>query len=220
MNKNDDIFWASTIIRSGTGLPSKPDVVAPATGFSVAGRPAINGTSFAAPIGTGVIAQMMSVAPTLRMRPDALRAALTASCDRKTSGEALGIITNREGAGVINAVRAANAISTAHLQNSALTIQGDTRQLEFNLFPMNTTTPMTVAISWLRRNTASGTVPLTNFDLYIIGPNGNIVASSLSTVNNVELVRFTPSSTASHRIRIVRVTNNNTVKRLTYAIIR
>ena len=79
---------------------------------------------------------------------------------------------------------------------------------------------MTVAISWLRRNTASGTVTLTNFDLYIIGPNGNIVASSLSTVNNVELVRFTPSSTAAHRIRIVRVTNNNTVERLTYAIIR
>ncbi|MCL2400442.1 MAG: S8/S53 family peptidase [Defluviitaleaceae bacterium] len=218
--RNNHVFWNSTSVRSGAGLANKPDVVAPATGFSVAGRASSNGTSFAAPTVAGVVAQMMSAVPTLRMRPDAIKAAIAASADRKTSGETLGVITDREGAGVINAIRGVNAISTAHLQNSALTIAGSTNTLEFNLFPMNTTTPMTVAISWLRRNTATGTTALTNFDLYIIGPNGNVITSSRSTTNNVELVRFTPTSTAAHRIRIVRVNHNNAVERLSYAIIR
>lgn len=108
---SDDTFYTGTSIKTGSSMPSKPDVVAPGVGFSVAGRESRNGTSYSAPHVTGMIAQMMSFCPTLKVRPDAIKAAVAASCDRKTTRESLSRITNQEGSGVVNAINAVNSIS-------------------------------------------------------------------------------------------------------------
>lgn len=223
----DDTYYSHTSYLSMSGGCNKPDVVAPAVGFSIpeafSGN-AVDGTSFAAPHVTGVVAQMMCTVPSLASRPDSIKAALMASCDRKTvSGASLTSLTSKEGAGVINAVNAVNSLSTMALQSTNYTTTAS--EISYNFYPQ-TKGYKTIVISWLMRATGSGTnhatittPSLTNFDLYVYDYNGNLVASSTSTVNNVEFIRFNASTTSMYTVKIVR-RSNTTSERISLGIYR
>ena len=221
---NDDTYVTSSNYKIGSGMPSKPDVVAPGSGFSVTGGETMSGTSFAAPHVTGMIAQMQSFTPALKLRPDAIKAAVLASCDRKESGESMNGITAKEGSGVINAINAANSISNLSAQQTYYTTTGSS--ISFNFYPLSTGTK-TIAISWLKRNTGSGTnhttvssPTLTDFDLKVYDSSGNLVASSVSVYNNAELVRFNATTTSVYTVKITRYTNNSTSERISLAHVR
>lgn len=221
---SDDIYYTSTNYKTGSGMPSKPDVLAPGVGFSVTGGKTLDGTSFAAPHVTGLIAQIMSFNPTLKMRPDVIKAVIMASCNRKTTGESMNSITNKEGAGVINAINAANSISNVSAQQTYYTTTASS--ISFNFYPLSTGTK-TIAISWLKRNTGSGTnhtnisnPALTDFDLKVYDSSGNLVASSISANNSVELVRFNATTTSKYTVTITRFTNNTTSERIALAHVR
>ncbi len=223
LSKTDDTYYSSTSYLSSGN--NKPDVVAPAVGFSIPeayGGSSVNGTSFAAPHVTGMVAQMMCTATSLKLRPDAIKAAVMASCDRKTvPGVSLAILTNQEGAGVVNALNAVNSIARLDLQQTYYTTTAST--FTYSFYPLSTGIK-TIVISWLRNVTGSGTshstisTPnLTDFDLYVYDSDGNYIASSASIVNNVEFVRFNATTTSAYTVRIVRYTNNSTSERISLA---
>lgn len=223
LSKSDDTYYSSTSYLSSGN--NKPDVVAPAVGFSIPeayGGEAVSGTSFAAPHVTGMVAQMMCTVTSLKLRPDAIKAAVMASCDRKTvPGASLTTLTNEEGAGVVNALHAVNSLSRVALQQTNYTTTANS--VTFNFYPQTTGTK-TVVISWLRDVTGSGTnhstistSTLTDFDLYIYDSSGNEIARSLSSVNNVEFIRFNATTTAKYTVVIKRFTNNTTSERITLA---
>lgn len=221
---SDDTFYEETSCQTGVRMPSKPDVVAPATGFSLAGEEVKSGTSFAAPYVTGMVAQMMSLCPTLKFRPDAIKAAVVASCDRKTSGESISCITNKEGSGVVNAKNAANSISNVLSQNTYYTTSN--QLITFDFYPLTTGTK-TIAIAWLKQNTGTGTNHETitdntfsDFDLYVYDSNGQLLASSTSSYNSVEMVRFNATTTAKYTVKIRKITGGTATEKISLAHVR
>lgn len=221
---DDDIFCVDSCWKTGSQMPSKPDVVAPAEGFSVTGGSTRGGTSFAAAYVTGMIAQMMSFCPTLKFRPDAIKAAVVASCDRKTSGEDLSKITDKEGSGVVNAINAANAISNVLTQKTYYDTSDQT--ITFDFYPLTTGTK-TIAIAWLKDTKGSGTKDLSitdkllvNFDLLVYDSNGQVVASSTSKYNSVEMVRFYAATTNKYTVKIQRVTSGTSPEKISLAHVR
>ena len=135
---DDDTLYEKSSYKTGSGMPMKPDVVAPGA----------EGTSFAAPHVTGMIAQMMSFCPSLKFRPDAIKAAVVASCDRKTTNESINSITNKEGSGVVNAINAANSISNVLIQKTYY--YTNESSFSFDFYPLTTGTK-TIAIAWLKK---------------------------------------------------------------------
>ncbi len=211
----DDTFFTNGRYTTGSGMPSKPDVVAPAFDIGMSTGYSDSGTSFAAPHVTGMIAQMMSFCPTLKFRPDAIKAAVVASCDRKTSGESISSITNKEGSGVVNAINAANSISNVSVQETYYTLYGDKT---FDFYPLTTGTK-TIAIAWLKGNTGSGSDHKTiyngtfvNYDIIVKDINGTKVYSSEETNNSVEMVRFYASTTNKYTVEIKRKGTGSSVK--------
>lgn len=212
----DDTFCPSSNSKTGSGMPSKPDVVAPGA----------EGTSFAAPHVTGMIAQMMSFCPTLKTFPDAIKAAVIASCDRKTTGESISSITNKEGSGVVNAINAANSISNVLIQKTYyLTSESS---ISFDFYPLTTGTK-TIAIAWLKNTVVSGThtspsgfsnTPLADFDLYVYDYSGKCVGCSVSVKNSAEMVRFNAATTNKYTVIIRRSGNGKSYERISLAHVR
>ena len=80
-------------------------------------------------------------------------------------------------------------------------------------------------ISWIKQNTNSGTnhsnsvddPNVTNFDLKVYNSSGTVIASSLFTTNNAELVGFDADSSNTDTIKIIRNDNFSSVEKLSYA---
>lgn len=210
---SDDTFCDFSSYKTGSAMPSKPDVVAP----GVLVPDVIEGTSFSAPYVTGMIAQMMSFCPTYKYRPDAIKAAVVASCNRKTTNESINCIIDKEGSGVINAINAANSISNMSIQKTCYTTTDSS--ISFDFYPLTTGTK-TIAISWLKRNTASGSSSsisgpsLTDLDLYIYDYNGNCVGKSVSVFNSVEMIRFNATTINKYTVVIRRPNSGSTTTEL------
>ena len=219
----DDTYASFTSYLVGSGMPNKPDVVAPGVGFSVSGGETWDGTSFAAPHVTGMIAQMMYYMPSLKLRPDAIKAAVLASCDRKVTNESLYYITDKEGAGVVNAH---NAISAIYRVANSNTIYDTTASTIDYYYTPQTSGTKIFTLSWIKQNTGSGTnhysiseQSFTDFDLTVYDSADNYITSSTSANNITELLRFTATANNTYKIRITRYTNNSTLEKLALAYV-
>ena len=146
-----------------------------------------------------------------------MKAAVLSSCDRKVTNEFLGWITNKEGAGVVN------AISAIHSLFNCDTLSGTTSYITYTYSPQTSGFKKFV-ISWIKQNTNTGTnhsIPstdpaVTNFNLRVYNSDGYIVASSLSEYNNAELVGFTADSSQTYTVKIERVNSFSTNEKITY----
>ncbi len=219
VNSNDDSYYSNNLYTTNNNLPNKPDVVAPGVGFYVTGYSPKSGTSFAAPHVTGMIAQMMQYMPTLIIRPDAVKAAVLASCDRKVTNETMAWITDKEGAGVINAFNAICFINNIATQQSYYNTTASSFGLIYDPLTYGT---KTVAISWLKQNigcdpSTTSNPTFTNFNLKVLDEDNNVVASSQSYYNSAELVRFTAVPGITYTIKVTRYTNNSTSEKLSVA---
>ncbi len=222
----DDVYWAQTSCQSV--LNSKPDVVAPGEGFMVPGSPYLglqSGTSYAAPHVTGVIAQMMCTVPALKLRPDAIKAAVVASCDRKTAPSYYqNTLSPQEGAGVVNALKAVNSLSQLCLQETYYTIDSDL--IVYDFYPL-TTGVKTIAVSWLINADTTGTndyyvnvSPLTNFEMCVYDYTGYMMTYYSGSQNNLHYFMFEATTTAKYTVEICRRNNYSVTDRISIAISR
>lgn len=188
-----------------------------------------HGTSFATPIITGLAAQLMSFSPELVLRPEAIKAAIIASCDHKTpditSSDYLNsYLSNKEGAGVIDALKAANSLSLMKLQNTYYNTLN--YPIEHTLYPI-TDGKKSVAISWLKKATGSlsnyasinGSIALVDFDLYVKNSNAGS-HSSITTTNGYEYVIFNALKSNVYNVEVRRVGSSDTTERIALAINR
>ena len=206
-NWNDDSFSNySSFLEIEGGY--KPDLSAPGEDISVAGFLGSNGTSFSAAHVTGVIAQILQSSPDLIFKPCALNAILKAGTLHKTANDynfysMIPDYSNREGAGVIDAK---GAYQSANASNYIQV------QLDNGLFPYSypitinyISSPVRIVLNWHKQNSIlnNGSINLRNIsdmDLYIIDPNGQIVAASTTANNNTEMVEFTPTVKGTYTV--------------------
>ena len=209
--RSDDTYYSSTSYMEKSNIAMKPDVIAPATNMTFTGGTPSNGTSFAAPHVTGTIAQMLTYCPTLKFRPDAIKAAIMASTDRKLTGESMYSITNKEGAGDMYSYKALPIIA-AILSNGTYYVNSS--MVQTYSYTATSTGLKKFVLCWLKRVSGSGTdhgtitdTSLSNFDLTIYNSSGNIVASSGFIHNNAELVMFNATKGQTYTVKIKRMTS-------------
>jgi len=243
---SDDITapFSSYVTAEENPNPNKPDLMAPGVGFALAEATGprkeayiaghANGTSFAAPMVTGVVAQLMEFYPVLQTRPDLVKAILMASCDRKTpltiggAVESMLSLSNRQGAGVINATKARDMAFSFKEEyedsyDEKLPVGVNSVDIEpVGTFPAEA--PVAVALSWFMPHT--GTVAdgldnpnqtLTDLDLEVLDKSGSVIAFSRSRSNNAEYLRFTPLADEEYKFRVVRHSSNDRAERFSVA---
>jgi serine protease AprX len=211
---NDDTLSTFSCYGETTG-GYKPDLTAPGQGINVAGYTNYNGTSFAAPHVTGVLAQILGYRYNLAVEHSTLKALCIAGTTHKTSvdyGEYLMSpdYSNKEGAGVIDAKGIFTCVSGDAYTHQQLTPSQFPYQRSLNV--STTARPIRVGLTWMKQYTLNvvsypdATITerlLSDLDLEVYDPSGNMVGSSISAANNVELVEFNPRVTGTYQIRVV-----------------
>lgn len=212
-NLNISSFSGAGLQIAAEGFIDKPTITAPGGRLSnianVTGT--LSGTSFAAPIVTGIVARLMEEFPSLISHPEAVTALLIASATRLTSHN--GVWDHDAGAGLINYNKARNIynegnnrnfISNPSMTNGALvsskTISvssGDIIRLKGTwLYNSQTTTPGTGAFTPL----------YTNYRIEIRNQS-NVLVRTITTDSNILFIDHTFTSGGNHTINIIMNSN-------------
>lgn len=190
---NDDWMFTGSNFYQGAGC-QKPDFISNQVSFpSVA-----DGTSFAAPVITGIVALLFELRPTLKTQPEAVKAILMASCHRKvkpTNNEFASDpkemmtqgLTAHQGAGAVDPYTAIAIAGSGHygirnLPGNALYDTIRFHQPKYNASGLN------VSIAWSVTNPASNVQgdPI-DLDLTVL-KNGTVMGTSSLSNSSSEMV--------------------------------
>jgi hypothetical protein len=192
INEQDTASWTDDVMSSfscfgeNSGLASKPDVSAPGEGI----YGSKNGTSYAAPHTTGLVALMMQQNPTLKAYPAAVKSILASSTTHRTASDYGNnlwspMYSDKEGAGVIDGKGVHRLINDNNIKNKPdLSKSQFTYNDTFYVYELNKF--VRVALSWVKKDS------LSDMDLKIYDSRNQLIAYSLSSSNNTELVEFKP----------------------------
>jgi hypothetical protein len=213
---DDTLDGDSAYVNPATGV-EKPELAAPGTNINtVVGLPA-SGTSFAAPQVAGVAALLMHRNTALKDQPSAVKAILMAAAVHNLEGDRT--LSSADGAGAIDAALADQIAQSQGATNDMCnqpcwwqknTVGWDpsfSNPLSYT-FAAARGERIRVAIAWLSNadgpaGYATDTL-FDNFEVRVYQPNLQLVASSLSTSNNFEIVEFVAPATSEYRIEISR----------------
>ena len=205
-------------------LPNKPDIVAPGSYISAKIHPNTittdSGTSYAAPMVTGVIAQMMEYSPNMIGHPTRIKACLLLSADRtKISTTNNAVVGNqlreKSGAGFVNAISAVRYYlnETTSITTSVTTGTSTVA----NVYCEEGQTLRAIMV-YDKQNDVNitGATTFDDYDLWLDAHNG-IIVDSWSRHNNVEIIEFYAYETGYYNLNInrYRVVNSNKVPVIT-----
>ncbi len=196
---------------NGSTNAYKPDICAPGSYFSTTHTQNVNdncGTSFSTPLVAGTIALLCEQSPDLLVRQDVVKAILTASVNFNTERKFVPDGWSRYsdysymkyGAGVLDAQGACWVVSQDRYIGSS--IASGTEVKTHRIHATDSDDRIRVSLAYLKYSSLSSstdhtttsptTRSLANLDLYVYDSKHNLVASSTTTNNNVEIVEFDP----------------------------
>ncbi len=221
---------------------NKPDLVAPGTSIctssfltaefpkhgNLVARPII-GTSFAAPIVTGIVAQILEQNPGLKTQQDTVKAILTCAINhskiRYTSDSTE---FEKYGAGCVDArgpgyVARVHQYKGDHFDGNASA--GSTKEYTFTV--KSTDDLKRISLTWLKRTTINGSHTtiyppysegnVAKLRLEIFGPNGNRVANAVpSTGGNLVIIQLDNPAAGTYKIRVTLETPSD--QRVNFAV--
>lgn len=201
---------------SAHGDREKPDLVAPGSNirtalnnggwganYSTPPFAPISGTSFAAPMVTGVTALMMQRNGNLIYWPEAVKSILMTTAIHNIEGATR--LSDRDGAGGLNALLADEVVRR---------MDGDWGGMAYNCsFPTDYDVRtfyasqgqrVRASIAWSTPTNYVnyGARPSADLDLYIVNSSGSIVSSSSSWESTTEIVDFVAPASGYYRIRV------------------
>ena len=208
---NFEIRYTSSYIED-SWLANKPDVVAPGTGIEFPNTSAdivnSNGTSYSAPLVTGIVAQLHQAKNTLKSNPAATKAIIIAGAshdkvyddsDDEPISENI-YLRDKSGAGMVDAVRSmeialANQYATFQFDIAALASSvSDIDPCCFFNVPSGKKVRLVMTYNKLHEYIVPTTGLEDNIDIAIYNnANDQLIAYSSAVYNNIEIVEFTVS---------------------------
>ena len=217
-NSNDFIHPSSCY--NSTYDNCKPELIAPGTDFPYYGQTVTTdfGTSYSAPMVTSIAAYLMQANPTLKTNPVAVKAILVASCNRKvldsdeeTQYEELGGLTEKQGAGAVNASIALTIVLNSKYSTGTVSDLDANSYFEVPAIEMSNSSRRSFALAW-ETNIEESENPFTDsslsyfncdFDLKIrTTTNQEIIEDSTNTNSSVEVVNI-PSTVNTFFMRAI-----------------
>lgn len=194
----------------------KPDVVA-SSNFPG------NGTSHSAPFVAGVVALMMEAKPSLKTQPETVKAILMASCHRKANPSTkypsqmetmFNGITNEQGAGIIDAVKAIEIVTKYQYRRRTVNIE-DSFDFFLGNDQYNMQCQMNVSLSWLQTggiegsnyNVTSGKIQ--DLDLHVYNPGNTVACGSSSNANSTTELVYTNVDTSTKQVKVKHYNYNS-----------
>lgn len=195
---------ASTSYIEPTYLPNKPDISAPGTQITtVLNATQItsgSGTSFAAPIITGVMAQTMQRNATLKTNPYAAKAFLLLCVDQTKISTAnntaiTSYLRDKSGAGLVSASKLLNGYAGVY---GTFTAQGSAGASAAYNYTAGQRIRAVLVFGKSNNLSITSTANMDDIDLFVINSAGSTIASSSSSRNNVEIIEFTIPATGAY----------------------
>jgi len=216
---------ATSSYTEASYLPNKPDISAPGsyitTAASTSSTTTGSGTSYAAPIVTGILAQSMQRISSLKTNPYSAKAYLLLCADSSkmsTSGNAIAgnsYLREKSGAGL---VAAKNILLGSTSRTATFTATGTSNS---GTYSYTAGQKLRVVLVFGKKNTLSITSSsnMDDVDLKLINSaTGSTVASSVSTRNNVEIIEYTIPSNGTYYFQAQCYRIQNTTNGIPYAM--
>ena len=207
-------------------FPNKPDIVAPGTLISTAYSTTQitygSGTSYSAPIVTGIIAQLMQHRPSYKAVPLVTKSIIMFYADdsKIVGGSSNGTVDNnrireKSGVGMIDAV---DSLKGFTLTKGTRKTAGNTKDIEISL---TSGQKIKILLNFGKSNTSSisSYADMDNLDIKLLNPSGNQVKVSNSLRNNIEIIEYTATSTGTYTLRLVNTQVKNSTIGVPYAMI-
>jgi len=227
VSRGDDVMYNCSAWEDPTsryGDREKPEVAAPGTKITTASTSSpwvgavVNGTSFASPLVAGMAAVSMQYDYGLALVPEAMKAVLMATSMANIEGAQA--LSEYDGAGGVDARRALLASNNDYYNFRGY---GCHYSQTTDVKSMNLTAGVRTraVIVWDTDPNYSNyaSEPGADLDLHVV-MNGQVIATSASWDNTYEIVDFTPSSTGSAMMRVVKYRCTHSPTRLGYAYFR
>ena len=205
-------------LGSGNVYPDKPDIIAPGESWffdtPTGASGSSSGTSYAAPIVTGVVALMMQSRPALKTLQDSVKSCLLASINNSTLRFVPGTSGYHQcGAGLIDAYSSVyTALNRNFTRNQYFAVGSSVDTVKtFYFDSSNSDTIKRVSLTWLKYNKISNSPHYSNtpaegayvdMDLIVKDSNGVPMGQSNITYGNVEVVQFTPSPGETYTVEV------------------
>lgn len=209
----DDTIWTGygpSSYYTGNTLAYKPDICAPGQGV-VTRFGQFGGTSGATPHVAGVIALLCEQRAALKTQQNTIKAILTASVNFSSPHRYTPNMANykKYGAGLLDCVGACYVAGNYRYVTSNFPSNTTSKTHTFNV--TSSDTRIRVSLAFNIKSVVSGTDhdaletgSITNLNIQVKDPNGNVVGSSTTSNNSVEIVDFVPSKTGTYSIVITR----------------
>lgn len=219
----NEILGSCSSFSSNTQGPFKPDLVAPghfaACPYSPSGYG--GGTSAAAPVVTGAVAQLMQADPYLKTRPDLVKALLLCGTTHMSQNSSTGndspAMDRKLGSGMLNVRNSYTALSLSSSPKYFTGTYGfeDNTQHHKTVLVNRPCDTFRVALSWNKTNSYNsisdhiyqgnlGMAPLTRLKLTVVTPDGKTY-HSISMTANVQLISLPEPVLGTYHIYIDRI---------------
>jgi hypothetical protein len=185
----------------------KPDLAAPGSNIisTTLASPWVgdvgSGTSYAAPVVTGAIGQLVQKDSLLGSWPESIRAVLQASAVHNIEGATR--LSEYDGAGGLDVKKAYDTVAGGKWGKANYTCTSAT-QMNAATMTLTGGQRTRVAIAWDNDPAYADYAnrPGADLDLQVVNSAGTVVAGSYSFDNTHEIVDFTPSTSGSYTLRV------------------
>lgn len=233
MDLSDDARWVnyekdgtekldnSSSYSDNTMLPFKPDLIAPgqytACPYSPSGG---GGTSSAAPVVTGAVAQLMQADPYLKTRPDLVKALLlcgtTHMAQQSSQNNDVPAMDRKLGSGMLNVYNSYTALSSSSYPKyyTGKYTYGENTQLHKTVLISKPCDTVRIALTWNKTHSFNSIsthlspnlsmAPMTRLKLTVVTPDQKTY-KSISMTGNVQLISLPSPKMGTYHIYIDRI---------------